>query len=180
MKDLMRIQNALTSADDDLIMKETINLLSSMFGPIGGAQFFMPMFDLPMMPVKVKYDERVKFSFYGDTGNSNNHKGIIVIAALVNEKERVVHYGSAFCSPKDVYDKAKGKELAFKDLDDNMNTVVMMKKAHHAVNAAIFADMIAYGLYPSWAKTQVIDAGITHLKGSKKKTKKEKEKNGNK
>lgn len=177
MKELVKVESKEVKEDFSEELADLLKIMGSMFGPMGGCQFMMGgiggfedfVNDLlnpaaPPTPQKVKYDPEIKFSYYGKTGHGSCHNGIIVIASVVNEEVRVIHYGTAFCSPKDVYDKAKGKKLAYDDLCSNMNTVVFRKKTHHEVNAGIFADLIATGAYPSWAKTMVAIQTVKHVK----------------
>ena len=171
-KEVSRLATQSTSnhgTNRGMVLEQYMEIMGSMLGPMGGGQFSIPIFDLlskPPVKQKVRYDERVKFSYYGRTGHCNNHKGVIVVATYVDEESRVVYYGTAFCSPKDVYDKAKGKKIAFDDLNANMTTIALTKKNHHAVNAGVFADIFATGSFPSWAREMVVKNTIRHLKES--------------
>lgn len=115
---------------------------------------------------KPKYDDQVKFSFYGCLGKCNHHTGVIVVASAVDKEKGVCFYGVAYCSPEDIYSKEKGKELAHLDLIRNMKTVALGKKAHHEINARIFCDIIANNDEPSWARDKVASILRVHLEKS--------------
>ena len=83
---------------------------------------------------KVRYSENVKFSYYGSTGDCANHKGIIIVCCSVDESIDAITYGVAYCSPEDVYNKETGKGIAYNDMVTNMNTLDLVKKAHHDIN----------------------------------------------
>ena len=110
-----------------------------------------------------KYDDDVRFSYYGCHDQCNHHKGVLVIASYINRKAQVVHYGTAYCSPKDVYNKEMGKSISYQDLIENMNTTALGKVAHHIINARILADIIANNDAPSWAEILVADSLGMHL-----------------
>lgn len=160
----------------DNMLKMVGSMLGPEFGFIMGD--FHSVFDQVFKDIKivkkVSYDPRITFSYYGKTGFSNGHKGIIVIASVIDEERGVIHYGTAFCSPKDIYDKAKGKELAYFDLVNNMTTIALRKKTHHAVNAGIFCDLVASGAYPTWAKKMVAKWTVKHVKAAMLPKKKDK------
>ena len=122
-----------------------------------------PVNKQPVKVKKVKIDDCVKFAYYGCTGECNRHKGVIVVASAVNDGGKVVHYGTAFCSPKDVYDKAKGKLMAYNDLIDNNFSVSLGRKTHQEINARIIGDIIANDDAPSWARNMVATAMCRHL-----------------
>ena len=112
---------------------------------------------------KVKFDSRIKFSYYGDRGESSNHDGIITIASFINENSHAVHYGVSYCSPNDKYNKEFGKQLAVDNLRRYMDTVSLVRKNHHDINARIFANIIAMNNAPSWAQRMVAIELIIHL-----------------
>lgn len=108
----------------------------------------------------------VKFSYYGETGMAKNHGGIITIACIFDKSNKIVHYGIAFCSPNDVYNKEKGKEIAFKDLNNRLALVSVSKNRHHNVLAKVLADVYAVSYAPSWAKGMITNSLIYHLEMS--------------
>ena len=112
---------------------------------------------------KATYPDDVKFTFYGCTGNCNNHDGVLVIASCVDDEQRVCYYGTAWCSPKDVYQKEVGKKIAYEDMVRNLRTVPLVKKRHHEINARIMSDIIANDDAPSWAKNKVALDLCNHL-----------------
>ena len=142
-----------------------MNLVHRLFGPAGDLQFAIPLFDLdlPPDPKKVYYDERVKFTYYGATDMSKNHEGVIVLATFVDENEGVIYYGTAFCSPKDEYQKHIGKRIAFDDLAENMTVTALGKKKHHDINSRVLADIWASKTYPSWAEEGIAAVLCDHF-----------------
>ena len=143
---------------------EALAFLNSIFGG-----------DLPVMlgvekrkkekAVKVEYDENVRFSYFGDTGNCNNHGGILTMCSVINDVQEVVFYGMAFCSPNDVYNKEKGKAIAYRDMELYTSCIGMVKKTHNDINTRIFADMVAHDDGPSWAKGIIMDILFVYLDG---------------
>jgi len=144
--------------------------MSRFFGPSGDQQFIIPLFGgltspdpLSYPKTKIKYEDSIKFTYYGKTDQSSNHNGIITIASVIEEDLGLIYYGASFCSPKDVYDKAFGKELAYSDLCNNRMVIRLRKKGHHEINAGIFANMVANGFFPSWAKRMVYHNLQNHI-----------------
>ncbi len=117
-------------------------------------------------PEKRKYDDGVKFSFYGCTGKCNHHKGVIVVASSADEAGGFTTYGTAYCSPKDVYDKEKGKLIAYQDMIENQTMVTLVKKKHHDINARVFADILANDDAPTWAKNSIGAILISHVQNA--------------
>ena len=140
-----------------------MKLVSRLFGPAGDMQFAIPLLFEEPVQKKNTYDERVKFTYYGDTDYVKDHGGIITIASFIDEKEGVIYYGTSFCSPKDAYNKAIGKEIAFNDLAENMTVTSLGKKRHHDVNSRIMADLWASKLYPSWAEGTILSLLDYHI-----------------
>lgn len=148
----------------EMLLKE----MSRFFGPSGDQQFIIPLFGGitsldPQLYPKPQYEDDIKFTYYGKTDRSSNHDGIITIASVIDEDLGLIYYGASFCSPKDVYDKAYGKELAYNDLCNNRTVIRLRKKGHHEINAGIFANMVANGVFPSWAKSMVFHSLQTHI-----------------
>lgn len=146
--------------DDGMIKNNAINEI------IGMAKELMP--EVPESEghedkKKPLYDDSVKFSFYGCIGECNHHNGILVVSSTVGENENQVFYGTAWCSPKDVYNKSFGKEMAYNDMIDNMNSVALGKKRHHEINARILSDIMANNDAPSWARNMIAGALVRHI-----------------
>lgn len=112
---------------------------------------------------KVKYPEEVKFSFYGCVGQCNHHDGVIIIASITDYDKGTNIYGTAYCSPKDVYNKERGKLLAYNDMYREMKTVALYGKTHHTINSRIMSDIVANADCPSWAEDMVAEALCKHL-----------------
>lgn len=117
----------------------------------------------PKINKHAQYHPDVKFSYYGDTSSPNDHGGIVVVANVISDVGNLIHYGVAYCSPDDFYSKEIGKNIAYNDLDQNMNTVVMGKKAHHSINGSILCDIHAQNSAPSWAKKFIAYHVMVHL-----------------
>ena len=117
---------------------------------------------------KKVYDENIKFSYYGNTGNCNNHDGIITLCSTLSMFEGkelsapAVIYGVAYCSPEDVYNKEIGKSIAYDDMQQVRAGVDLVHKNHHDINTRIFADMVAHDDGPSWAKKSIARILIRH------------------
>lgn len=152
---------------------DIMKMVSSMIGPHGGGQFMFggleTMFGnitkpIPKhIPAKITYDPEITFAYHGETGYSRGHEGIMITAFVVHKDHGTVHYGASFCSPEDIYNKAKGKEIAGEDLISNMNTIAYKIKSNEGIMAGIFCDIIACGDYPSWAKEIVIQKAGLYL-----------------
>lgn len=103
------------------------------------------------------------FLYSEKTSLIKNHSGIIVIATLtkpVKTKKKIgfeIRYGAAFCSPDDTYDKKFGRELAKKRLQNDRlaRTVFVTKKKFYRISQAIYADILASGTFPHWARLVV-------------------------
>lgn len=116
-------------------------------------------------PVKLRasYPEGVRFSYYGAIGECTRHNGVIVVSSRVDQLNHVVFYGVAYCSPKDVYNKECGKNIAYLDLENDMKNVELDGKKHHKINARILSDIVANADAPSWAENLVALELCSHL-----------------
>jgi hypothetical protein len=95
---------------------------------------------------------------------NGSNKGILTIASEVSGV--LVYYGISFASPKDVYDKQLGIEMArvrlaqFKDELFNNNvyagSAVVNNVTHLSVVQAILCDVIARNALPDWALPVVL------------------------
>jgi hypothetical protein len=119
--------------------------------------------DVKIIHTKFRYPEGVRFSYYGCTGQCTRHTGVIVVASRVDLERRVVFYGVAYCSPKDVYNKEAGKQISYMDLEREMKAVVLVGKKHHKINARILADVVANADARSWAENRLALELANHL-----------------
>jgi hypothetical protein len=154
--------------DDENDMGRLLSEIFGLMGPFLGENFFgSSVGDVAdhnkHADNNARPDQNLRYSYYGYTHDRVGHGGCLTIASLVNDAEGVIHYGCAYCSPKDMYDKVTGKEIAMHRLIDDMNTVVMVRKKHHDINARIFSDIMANGSYPSWAEHLITIELINHL-----------------
>ena len=99
--------------------------------------------------------EKIKFTYLGNRKNAKDHSGIIIIASTVNEKDCTIDYGVSYCSPKDTYDKQKGRRMAFDRVHDNY--VVVRRKNHTHILQHILADIISQNEYPEWAEYLIVN-----------------------
>lgn len=132
------------------ILNEVINDLKS----CGVFDECLPVV-VPEKEKPVKIDPQVKFVYFGNRSSANNHEGIITIASFFDEKAGRVFYGVAYCAPSDVYDKQKGKMLAFERLCTGQNSVGFNHKNHRELTTRIMASIFANNEYPSWAKDTI-------------------------
>lgn len=102
-----------------------------------------------------KIDPRVKFVYFGNRSQASNHEGVITIASYVDECSNRAYYGVSYCSPSDVYDKKKGKLIAYERLCTGENSVGFNKKNHVELTTRIMASIFADNQYPSWAKDTI-------------------------
>jgi hypothetical protein len=148
---------------NQVVMNDVMDIMETSMG--ANFQMFVPS----VMPRKKEQTPNnndrplIKFSYYGDRGDANNHDGIITLATFVSDENNTIHYGVAYCSPKDIYNKEYGKRLAINNLRRFMNTVNLVKKTHHDINSRIFANIVAMNDAPSWAKRMVAVELIIHL-----------------
>ena len=102
-------------------------------------------------------DQRVKFMYFGNSDRCKDHKGIITIATLVDDDDNTVSFGVSYCSPSDVYDKMKGKQMAFYRMCADPYTVNFTNKTHKEIMVRILCSLIAENSYPSWAKAIITE-----------------------
>jgi hypothetical protein len=98
----------------------------------------------------------VKFNYIGLSGDMRNHKGVIVIASFITDTyPNVVYYGAAFCSPKDKFDKNKGKMMAYDRLIREENIAFYRKKKHADIATRILGAILVTGGCPVWADDMI-------------------------
>lgn len=163
MTELEQVWKIMDEVLNGRLMKDDVSLTSNKNVSIGRPQ----RCSLPKpKKLKLKYGDNIKFSFYGCTGECNHHDGVVVIASSVDNDKGVCYYGTAYCSPKDVYSKEKGKRIAYTDLASNLTTVALGKKTHHEINSRIFANIVANNDAPSWAREKVASHLVYHLENA--------------
>lgn len=111
-----------------------------------------------------EYHEDIKYTYYGDRGNIKNHGGVITIASIILKECNMLNYGFSFCSPKDIYNKEIGKQIAYDNLVGNYKIISFRDKVtHHNIGSIILAHVLALNKYPSWARELVESKLVNHI-----------------
>ena len=104
----------------------------------------------PSNNIKYQYYYSKKFK----RNDNKNHGGVIIVATKYDKEYNLIRYGVSFCSPKDVYDKRFGKDLALKRLNEATTCQALyniIEMRYNTISFQIITDVMNNISVPNWS-----------------------------
>lgn len=98
----------------------------------------------------------VKYCHIGKTDNATDHNGMITLATYKDDDQ--IKYGVSFCSPKDRFNKKRGRLIAFNRLKQCTETLKLEELNHKSIVAEILNDILDDRNYPNTVENLLFDA----------------------